>query len=129
MRSIDIHAHITPQCFYRATEGGGDWHTLRREQDARGRQVAVIGGSRLGLMLGNVSTAVVAVNRGTWAHFRALPGTEQSHLGSWLWLMAFGKQLPFALRLSKGVDGSRPLMVRQAHHEREVASHVMTVQS
>ncbi len=50
MRSIDIHAHITPQCFYRATEGGGDWHTLRREQDARGRQVAVIGGSRLGLI-------------------------------------------------------------------------------
>ena len=40
MRSIDIHAHITPQCFWRATEGKGDWHTLRREQDARGREYA-----------------------------------------------------------------------------------------
>jgi hypothetical protein len=46
MRSIDIHAHITPQCFWRATEGGGDWHTLRREQDARGQQYAVVGGHR-----------------------------------------------------------------------------------
>ena len=46
MRSIDIHAHLTPQCFWKATEGGGNWHTLRREQDARGRQLAVIGGSR-----------------------------------------------------------------------------------
>jgi hypothetical protein len=46
MRSIDIHAHLTPQCFWRATEGSGDWHTLRREQDARGRQYAVVGGKR-----------------------------------------------------------------------------------
>src|SRR5918992_5132434 len=46
MRSIDIHAHITPQCFWKATEGGGSWHILRREQDARGRQIAVIGGHR-----------------------------------------------------------------------------------
>jgi hypothetical protein len=44
MRSIDIHAHITPQCFWKATEGGHDWHTLRREQDARGREFAVVGG-------------------------------------------------------------------------------------
>jgi hypothetical protein len=49
MRSIDIHAHITPQCFWKATEGGGSWHTLRREQDARGRQIAVIGGHRSSL--------------------------------------------------------------------------------
>jgi len=48
MRSIDIHAHLTPQCFWRATENGGDWHTLRREQDARGRQYAVIGGQQRG---------------------------------------------------------------------------------
>ena len=41
MRSIDIHAHLTPQCFWRATETGGDWHTLRREQDAWGRQILV----------------------------------------------------------------------------------------
>lgn len=46
MRSIDIHAHLTPQCFWRATESGRDWHTLRREQDARGRQYAVVGGRR-----------------------------------------------------------------------------------
>jgi aminocarboxymuconate-semialdehyde decarboxylase len=46
MRSIDIHAHITPQCFWQATEGKGNWHTLRREQDARGRQYAVVGGRR-----------------------------------------------------------------------------------
>ena len=46
MRSIDIHAHLTPQCFWRATEGGGDWHTLRREQDARGREYAVVGSHR-----------------------------------------------------------------------------------
>jgi aminocarboxymuconate-semialdehyde decarboxylase len=44
MRSIDIHAHLTPQCFWRATEGNGDWHTLRREQDASGREYAVVGG-------------------------------------------------------------------------------------
>ena len=46
MRSIDIHAHLTPQCFWRATEGGGDSHTLRREQDARGQQYAVVGSHR-----------------------------------------------------------------------------------
>ena len=46
MRSIDIHAHITPQCFWKATEGGRDWHSLRREQDARGREYALVGGRR-----------------------------------------------------------------------------------
>ncbi len=49
MRSIDIHAHITPQCFWRATENGGDWHSLRREQDDRGREIAVVGNRRGGL--------------------------------------------------------------------------------
>jgi aminocarboxymuconate-semialdehyde decarboxylase len=43
MRSIDIHAHITPQCFWKATEGGRDWHSLRREQDARGWECAIVG--------------------------------------------------------------------------------------
>ena len=43
MRSIDIHAHLTPQCFWKATENGGDWHTLKREQDNRGREIAVVG--------------------------------------------------------------------------------------
>ena len=51
MRSIDIHAHITPQCFWRATENGGNWHSLRREQDDRGREIAVVGDRRGGLAL------------------------------------------------------------------------------
>ena len=46
MRSIDIHAHLTPQCFWRATEGSGEWHTLKRQQDARGREVLVAGDRR-----------------------------------------------------------------------------------
>jgi aminocarboxymuconate-semialdehyde decarboxylase len=46
MRSIDIHAHLTPQCFWRATENGGDWHTIKREQDERGAEFAVVGGQR-----------------------------------------------------------------------------------
>jgi aminocarboxymuconate-semialdehyde decarboxylase len=49
MRSIDIHAHLTPQCFWRATENGGDWHTVRREKDAKGGEVAVVGNSRQAL--------------------------------------------------------------------------------
>ena len=49
MRSIDIHAHVTPQCFWRATESGGDWHSLRREKDAKGGEVAIVGSSRQGL--------------------------------------------------------------------------------
>ena len=28
MRSIDVHAHLTPQCFWRAAENGGNWHTM-----------------------------------------------------------------------------------------------------
>ena len=46
MRSIDIHAHLTPQCFWSATEGSGDWHTLKRERDARGREILVAGDRR-----------------------------------------------------------------------------------
>ena len=46
MRSIDIHAHLTPQCFWRATEGGGDWHSLKRERDAKGAEVLVAGDRR-----------------------------------------------------------------------------------
>lgn len=49
MRSIDIHAHVTPQCFWRATEHGDDWHTLRREKDAAGGEVALVGGRRQSL--------------------------------------------------------------------------------
>ena len=46
MRSIDIHAHITPQCYYRATERGGEWHTVKREQDARGQEIMIAGDRR-----------------------------------------------------------------------------------
>ena len=49
MRSIDVHAHLTPQCFWRATENGGDWHTLKRETDARGMEYALVGGRRQAL--------------------------------------------------------------------------------
>jgi aminocarboxymuconate-semialdehyde decarboxylase len=44
MRSIDIHAHVTPQCFWRATENGGDWHTLKRAKNERGHECAIVGG-------------------------------------------------------------------------------------
>jgi aminocarboxymuconate-semialdehyde decarboxylase len=44
MRSIDIHAHLTPQCFWHATENGGNWHGLRRERDGRGYECAIVGG-------------------------------------------------------------------------------------
>ena len=46
MRAIDIHAHLTPQCFWRATDNGGDWHTLRRERDVQGTEFAVVGSHR-----------------------------------------------------------------------------------
>ena len=46
MRSIDVHAHLTPQCFWQATENGGNWHTLRREKDERGQEIAVVGSGR-----------------------------------------------------------------------------------
>jgi aminocarboxymuconate-semialdehyde decarboxylase len=46
VRSIDVHAHLTPQAFWRATENGGSWHTLRREKDARGQEVALVGDRR-----------------------------------------------------------------------------------
>lgn len=29
MRSIDIHAHLTPQCFIRAMEAGREWHGIQ----------------------------------------------------------------------------------------------------
>src|SRR5713101_3880049 len=49
MRSIDIHAHVTPQCFWKATENGGDWHSVKRERDAKGGELAIIGKSRQSL--------------------------------------------------------------------------------
>ena len=49
MRSIDVHAHLTPQCFWRATEGGGAWHSITRERSVQGGEVAVVGGRRQAL--------------------------------------------------------------------------------
>jgi aminocarboxymuconate-semialdehyde decarboxylase len=49
MRTIDIHAHLTPQCFWRATEHGGDWHSVKRVNDARGAEFVVVGDRRLPL--------------------------------------------------------------------------------
>lgn len=46
MRSIDFHAHLTPQAFWRATADSGDWHSLRRERDARGREILISGSQR-----------------------------------------------------------------------------------
>ena len=46
MRSIDVHAHLTPQCFWQATEKGGDWHSLKREKDERGQECAIVGERR-----------------------------------------------------------------------------------
>jgi aminocarboxymuconate-semialdehyde decarboxylase len=46
MRSIDIHAHVTPQCFWRATENGGNWHSIRRERNATGMEQAIVGDRR-----------------------------------------------------------------------------------
>jgi aminocarboxymuconate-semialdehyde decarboxylase len=46
MRSIDVHAHLTPQCFWKATENGGDWHGITRVQDEKGSEIALVGGHR-----------------------------------------------------------------------------------
>ncbi len=37
-RAIDLHAHLFPQCLWRAIEAGGDWHGIRCERDSDGRE-------------------------------------------------------------------------------------------
>jgi len=49
MRSIDIHAHVFFFCVSAATEKGGTWHSIKREKDARGQEVAIVGGRRQAL--------------------------------------------------------------------------------
>ncbi len=44
MRTLDIHAHLTPQAFWKATENGGDWHGIGRHIDERGQPHPLIGG-------------------------------------------------------------------------------------
>ena len=46
MRSIDIHAHYSPAVVYDALEAGRDWHGMRMERDARGRDVMIRGEQR-----------------------------------------------------------------------------------
>lgn len=46
MRSIDIHAHHTPQAFWHAVDAGREWHGIKLERDARGREWHVGGDNR-----------------------------------------------------------------------------------
>ena len=45
MRSIDIHAHLMPRCFWEGLEGGGEWHGVR-EETVDGLAYTVSGGRR-----------------------------------------------------------------------------------
>src|SRR5207253_6722915 len=40
MRSIDIHAHLTPQCYLQAMAQGKTWHGLHREGGAQNPRAA-----------------------------------------------------------------------------------------
>jgi hypothetical protein len=42
MRTIDIHAHLVPQCLWRAFDAGETWHGIRHEAGA-GQGFAVMG--------------------------------------------------------------------------------------
>ncbi len=46
MRSIDIHAHVTPQCLFRVVDSGESWHGIRLERDAQGQEVLLVGPQR-----------------------------------------------------------------------------------
>ncbi|MBF8268282.1 MAG: Amidohydrolase [Dehalococcoidia bacterium] len=48
MRSIDIHAHYFAQGLLRAGAAGKEWHGMKLERDARGRDVVVVGSRRSG---------------------------------------------------------------------------------
>jgi len=39
VRSIDVHAHYSPAIVYETIEAGREWHGMRLDRDARGRQV------------------------------------------------------------------------------------------
>ena len=43
MRSIDVHAHYSPAIVYETIEAGREWHGMRLDTDARGRQVMLRG--------------------------------------------------------------------------------------
>lgn len=46
MRSIDIHAHLTPQSFWHAVDAGKEWHSIRLERNAQGLEWHVAGSHR-----------------------------------------------------------------------------------
>ena len=43
MRTIDIHAHLMPQCFWNAVASGGDWYGMTFEPEP-GNGVTVANG-------------------------------------------------------------------------------------
>ena len=46
MRSVDIHAHIAPQCFFHAVETGDSWHGIKIERNPQGQEVLIAGSHR-----------------------------------------------------------------------------------
>ena len=48
MRTIDIHAHLMPQCFWNAVSSGGDWYGMTYEPEP-GNGVTVSNGKRDGV--------------------------------------------------------------------------------
>ena len=46
MRTIDVHAHLTPKCFFDAVDSSGNWHGIRIERDAEGQEILVSGPQR-----------------------------------------------------------------------------------
>lgn len=48
MRTIDIHAHLMPQCFWNAVNGGGDWYGMTYEPEP-GNGATISNGKRDGV--------------------------------------------------------------------------------
>ena len=48
MRTIDIHAHLVPQCLWRAFDAGETWHGIHHEPGA-GQGFAVLADKRVEL--------------------------------------------------------------------------------
>jgi hypothetical protein len=44
MRAIDIHAHLTPQCFQRAVLAGQDWNGMTSAEGGVGLRAGPAGG-------------------------------------------------------------------------------------
>ncbi|MFQ5861332.1 MAG: amidohydrolase family protein [Dehalococcoidia bacterium] len=48
MRSIDVHAHLVPQCLWRAINAGKDWYGAYYEKGEEGQDFLVVRGRRQG---------------------------------------------------------------------------------